>query len=141
MTGRCGLPNNPKIVVCKRCNEFWLSIRCFPTSESCFTLGQEPIEGNSRITGHFCYFFIYLYNLCCIVSQSRTRVQSTLPSPLSAPPPRVLSTLNEHVGSIVTQIPIQERRKFSGYPFSIGSCFVLSSSGPNLVFEQILRAF
>ena len=33
---------------------------------------------------------------------------------------------------------MQESRKFAGYPFLISSCFILSSSGPNLVLEQVI---
>ena len=35
---------------------------------------------------------------------------------------------------------MQESRTFAGYPFSISSYFILSSSGPNLVLEQIISA-
>jgi len=35
---------------------------------------------------------------------------------------------------------MQESRKFPGYQFSISSCFISSSSGPNLVLEQIISA-
>ena len=31
---------------------------------------------------------------------------------------------------------MQESRTSAGYPFSISSCFILSSSEPNLVLEQ-----
>ena len=35
---------------------------------------------------------------------------------------------------------MQESRTSAGYPLSISSYFILSSSGPNLVLEQIISA-